>query len=257
MRGQPDIVSGSWTRSRNSRSATTGPGTAVTRQSIHGSRRPRPYHKPRPLHLGTPIPKLCHLRRARPFTLTCCRYGQIGTFDFYEDILSLDNCFPVVLVALLLLSCTAGCGYWRKEENLRVPPPRRALGHAHAYGDAHTVGDTPSVRPALAFPPAHALPPPPPYSEAARPSYDPLDSTSMTLCLQVVACTTSTIGVTPMPTTTATSSLTTRPPVKPPLCCRTVSTGPVRRTSHAIIPSGSVTCWLPRPIRRLVMNGDR
>lgn len=79
-----------------------------------------------------------------------------------------------VMVALLVVSCLAGCGYWRKRK-IYESSASQTLGHAHIYGTPTPSDDTPMYGPPLPFLPPTPYPAPPPYSEAARPSFDPLE----------------------------------------------------------------------------------
>ncbi|XP_071531848.1 uncharacterized protein [Panulirus ornatus] len=84
------------------------------------------------------------------------------------------NWYFWVMVALLVVSCLAGCGYWRKRK-IYESSASQTLGHAHIYGTPTPSDDTPMYGPPLPFLPPTPYPAPPPYSEAARPSFDPLE----------------------------------------------------------------------------------
>ncbi|XP_042858639.1 proline-rich protein 36-like isoform X2 [Penaeus japonicus] len=93
----------------------------------------------------------------------------------YPHVLLLQtNWYFWVLVVALVLSCTAGCGYWRRRK-IYESSASQTLGHAHANGTPTPSDDTPMYGPPLPFLPPTPYPAPPPYSEAARPSYDPLE----------------------------------------------------------------------------------
>ena len=69
----------------------------------------------------------------------------------------------------------AACGYWRRRK-VYESSASQTLSHAHGLFPTPTPSDdTPLYGPPLPFLPPAAYPAPPPYCEAARPSYDRLD----------------------------------------------------------------------------------
>lgn len=78
-------------------------------------------------------------------------------------------------MALFLLAGMAACGYWRRRK-IYESSASQTLSHANGLFPTPTPSDdTPLYGPPLPFLPPAAYPAPPPYSEAARPSYDRLD----------------------------------------------------------------------------------
>ncbi|XP_069190464.1 proline-rich protein 36 isoform X1 [Procambarus clarkii] len=99
----------------------------------------------------------------------------VQTPPIYPHVLPLwANWYFWVSVALLVVSCLAGCGYWRRRK-IYESSASQTLGHAHAYTTPTPSDDTPMYGPPLPFLPPTPYPAPPPYSEAARPSFDPLE----------------------------------------------------------------------------------
>ncbi|XP_042240852.1 proline-rich protein 36-like isoform X2 [Homarus americanus] len=126
---------------------------------------PWPPQAPPPLPQGPPPPQNTNQQALPP----------VQTPPIYPHVLPLwTNWYFWVMVALLVVSCLAGCGYWRRRK-IYESSASQTLGHAHAYATPTPSDDTPMYGPPLPFLPPTPYPAPPPYSEAARPSFDPLE----------------------------------------------------------------------------------
>ncbi|XP_053644717.2 proline-rich protein 36 [Cherax quadricarinatus] len=134
------------------------------------------HHVP-PLPQGAPLPQSVPPPQGAPppRNINHQTLPPMQTPAIYLHALPLwTNWYFWVTVALLVVSCLAGCGYWRRRK-IYESSASQTLGHTHAYVTPTPSDDTPMYGPPLPFLPPTPYPAPPPYSEAARPSFDPLE----------------------------------------------------------------------------------